>query len=232
MLVKYWMTKDVVTADINDSMHQAISLIKEHRTALLPVLKNGALAGIITDRDLKRASASDATSLDVHELIYLLSRIKIGDIMSKNPITVPPDYTVEETAAVLLKNNISGAPVVNPDGRIEGIITQQDLFRALISLSGLEKRGVQFAFQLEDRPGSIKEVTDVIRADGGRLVSILSSHERAPDGFRNVYIRAFNIDRDKMSQLTEQLKGKAKMLYMVDHREDNREVYENSGSDA
>jgi len=219
------MRKEVVTVDIDDSMHQAIGLIKEHQIPMLPVLKNGALIGIITDRDLKRASASDATSLDVHELIYLLSRIKIGDIMSKNPITVPPDYTVEETAAVLLKNNISGAPVVTAQGHIVGAITQQDLFRALISLSGLQKRGVQFAFQLEDRPGSIKEVTDVIRNYGGRLVSILSSYERAPAGSRNVYIRAFDIDREKIAQLTEELKRKARMLYMVDHREDKREEY-------
>ncbi|MGB6066000.1 MAG: CBS and ACT domain-containing protein [Desulfomonilaceae bacterium] len=225
MLVKYWMRRDVVTVDIDDSMQHAISLIKEHQMPMLPVLKDGRLAGIITDRDLKRASASDATSLDVHELIYLLSRIRIGDIMSKNPITVPPDYSVEEAAAVLLKNKISGAPVVDTQGRIIGSITQLDLFRALISLTGLEKRGVQFAFELEDRPGSIKDVTDVIRAYGGRLVSILSSYERAPDGFRNVYIRAFDIDREKMSQLTEELKGKARMLYMVDHREDKREEY-------
>ena len=225
MLVKYWMRKDVVTVDIDDSMQHATNLIKEHQMPMLPVLKDGRLVGIITDRDLKRASASDATSLDVHELIYLLSRIRIGDIMSKNPITVPPDYTLEEAAAVLLRNKISGAPVVDTQGRIIGSITQLDLFRALISLTGLEKRGVQFAFELEDRPGSIKDVTDVIRDYGGRLVSILSSYERAPDGFRNVYIRAFDIDREKMSQLTEQLKGKAKMLYMVDHREDKREEY-------
>ncbi len=225
MLVKYWMRKDVVTVDIDDSMQHATNLITEHQMPMLPVLKDGRLVGIITDRDLKRASASDATSLDVHELIYLLSRIRIGDIMSKNPITVPPDYTLEEAAAVLLRNKISGAPVVDTQGRIIGSITQLDLFRALISLTGLEKRGVQFAFELEDRPGSIKDVTDVIRDYGGRLVSILSSYERAPDGFRNVYIRAFDIDREKMSQLTEQLKGKAKMLYMVDHREDKREEY-------
>jgi acetoin utilization protein AcuB len=225
MLVKYWMRKDVVTVDIDDSMQHAINLIKEHQMPMLPVLKEQRLVGIITDRDLKRASASDATSLDVHELIYLLSRIRIGDIMSKNPITVPPDYTLEEAAAVLLRNKISGAPVVDTQGRIIGSITQLDLFRALISLTGLEKRGVQFAFELEDRPGSIKDVTDVIRDYGGRLVSILSSYERAPDGFRNVYIRAFDIDREKMSQLIEQLKVKAKMLYMVDHREDKREEY-------
>lgn len=225
MLVKYWMRKDVVTVDVNDSMYEAMSLMKEHQVPMLPVLKKDNLVGVITDRDLKRASASDATSLDVHELIYLISRIKVSDIMSKNPVTVPPDYTLEETASMLLKNKISGAPVVDAQGRIAGIITQQDLFRALISLSGLEKRGVQFAFELEDRPGSIKEVTDIIRNYGGRLVSILSSYDRAPAGYRHVYIRAYELDREKMAQLTGDLRKKATMLYMVDLRENTREEY-------
>jgi acetoin utilization protein AcuB len=219
------MRTDVVTADISDSIHRAASLIKEHEMPLLPILEDGVLVGIITDRDLKRAAPSEAASLNVHELTYLLSRLQIGDIMSKPPITVAPDYTVDETATVLLNNKISGAPVVDAQGNIAGIITQQDLFRALISLSGFEKLGVQFAFQLEDRPGSIKEVTDVIRIYDGKLVSILSSYERAPSGHRHVYIRAFDIDRGKMSELMKQLKATGKMLYVVDHGEGKREEF-------
>ncbi len=184
-------------------------------------MRKGELVGILTDRDVKRASASDATSLDIHELIYLLSRIKVADIMSKNVITVPPNYTIDETASVLLKNKISGAPVVE-NGRIVGIITQLDLFRALISMSGLERRGIHFGFQVEDRPGSIKEVTDVIRDFRGRLVSIFSSYERAPKGFRHVYVRAYGIDRKKLPQLLEELQKKATVLYFVDHKEDKR----------
>ena len=94
-----------------------------------------------------------------------------------------------------------------------------------MSLSGLSHRGVQFGFVLEDRPGSIKEVTDVIRSYGARLVSILSSYELAPEGHRNVYIRAFNIDREKLVNLKNELKKQAKMLYVVDHRENLREIY-------
>jgi acetoin utilization protein AcuB len=218
------MKKDVLSIDVNDSMHQAINLMKEQDIAILPVTKKGQLVGVVTDRDIKRASASDATSLDVHELIYLLSKIKISDIMTTDPITVPPDYTIEETAAILLDNKISGVPVVD-NGKIVGIITQMDLFRALISLTGLEKRGVQFAFQLEDRPGSIKEVTDLVRNYGGRLVSILSSYERAPMDHRHVYIRCYGIDRDTLPKLIEELKQKATLLYMVDLREDVRKEF-------
>lgn len=225
MLVKDWMSKTVVTVDEDDSMQEAMRLIKEHDIRMVPVMRKGKLVGILTDRDLKRASASDATTLEVHELLFLISKIKVRDIMSKNPITVPFDFTVEETAEVLLKNKISGVPVVDHDGDIVGTITQTDIFRVLISLTGVGTRGIQFAFQLEDRPGSIKEVADVIREYGGRMVSILSTYDRVPKGYRNVYIRMYGIDRQKIARLKEDMKNKATLLYMIDHRENKREIY-------
>ncbi|MEJ2725725.1 MAG: hypothetical protein P8175_13995, partial [Deltaproteobacteria bacterium] len=82
---------------------------------------------------------------------------------------------------------------------------------------------------LEDRPGSIKDVADVIRKYGGRMVSILSSYERAPEKHRYVYIRFFNVDRTKISELKQELKqilkAPTQMLYLVDHRENVREIY-------
>ena len=225
MLVKYWMHENVVTVEPKDSMQQAIKLIKKHKIRRLPVVENGKVVGIVTDRDLKRASASDATTLEIHELFYLISTIKVEDIMTRDPITVPMDYTVEETAEILLNNKISGVPVVDHEGRLKGIITQTDLFRTLMTLTGLSKRGIQFAFQMEDRPGSIKETADIIRKYGGRVISILSHCGRVPTGYRKVYIRAYGIDRSKQEQLKESLKKSAELLYMVDHRENQREIY-------
>lgn len=225
MLVKYWMRKDVIPIEASASMQEAIERMRENQSSLLPVTKHGILAGVLTDRDVKRASASDATTLDIHELTYLLAKIKVSEIMTKNPITVPPDFTLEETAAVLMKNRISGVPVVASNGSILGVITQMEIFKALISMSGLERRGVQFAFQIEDRAGSIKEVTDIIRAHGGRLVSILTSYERAPVGYRHLYVRAFGIDRNRVQALLDDLRDRAPLLYMVDHREGIREEY-------
>ncbi|MCA1960729.1 MAG: CBS and ACT domain-containing protein [Desulfomonile sp.] len=225
MLVKYWMQEDVVTVDVDDSMSEATTLMKQHNPVLLPVMKNGRLAGVITDRDIKRASASDATTLSIHELSYLLTKIKCGEIMSKPAITIPADFTIEEAANTLLANQVSGAPVVNRTGEIVGIISQRELFVALISLSGLPKRGVQFAFEVEDRPGSIKEVTDIIREYGARLVSILTSYDRAPAGYRHVFVRAYAIDRSRLDQLKQLLREKATLLYAVDHLENKREEY-------
>lgn len=225
MLAKYWMRKDVVTIGVDDSMHEAARLIKEHATPLLPVLRDGKLVGVLTDRDLKRASASDATSLEIHELAYLLSRIKVGEIMTEGAITVPPDFTLEEAATVLLENNISGAPVVDDSGQVTGIISQKEIFQALVSLTGLRDKGVQFAFEIDDRPGSIKELTDVIRRYGGRLVSILTSYDRAPEGRRRVYIRSHLIDRSRLDELREELRQKGDLMYVVDHRQARRQEY-------
>jgi acetoin utilization protein AcuB len=219
------MSKNVITIGEDDSMQDALRLMKQHNIRLLPVLKNGKLTGVLTDRDLKRASASDATTLDVHELLYLVSKIKVKNIMAKNPIYVGPELTVEETAEVLLNNKISGAPVVDDKGKVVGVITQSDLFRVLIALTGIGKRGIQFAFRLEDRPGSIKEVADIIRNYGGRMVSILTSYHNVDEGHRKVYIRMHSIDRSKMQALREDLRNAATLLYIVDHRENKREIF-------
>ena len=225
MLVKNWMSKPAITINAEASMHDAIKLLKDHNIKMLPVMEKGNLVGIVTDRDIKRASASDATSLEIHELLYLISKIKIREIMTKNPITVPQDYTVEETAEILLKHNISGVPVVDQFSDVIGTITQNDIFRILISLTGAEKRGIQFGVEVEDRPGSTKEVTDIIREYGGRMASILTSYDMAPEGYRRVYIRMYGIDRFKINKLKEAIGEKATLLYLIDRREVHRETF-------
>ena len=225
MLVKNWMSRTVFTIDLNESIHDAMKLLKKHDIRMLPVMKEDKLVGVITDRDIKRASASDATTLSVHELNYILSKVKVSEIMSDKPITVPFDYTIEETAEVLLNHKISGVPVVNHDGGIVGTITQTDIFREIISSAGVGQKGVQFAFQLKNRSGSIKEVADIIREYKGRIASILSSYERVPEGYHKVYIRTYGVDRSRFSELIEVLKTKTTLLYMVDHDENRREIW-------
>jgi len=225
MLVKDWMSKKVITIDEEASMQDVLRLMKQNNIYRLPVMKKENLVGIVTDRDLRSASISDATSLEAHEFLYFIQKRKVKEIMTKNPITIPLDYTVEEAALIFLDNRISGAPVVNRNGDVIGIITQTDLFRVLISLTGIGESDIQFAFELEDRPGSIKEITDIIREKSGQLVSILTSYDRVPAGYRNVYIRAHGIDRNNFSLTKRQLQDKARMLYMIDHAQNKREIY-------
>ena len=225
MLVKHWMSTDVITIDENEPLQKAARVLEENQIRILPVMRNGALVGVITDRDVKRASASDATTLDAHELHYLLSRLKIKEVMTRDPITVPDDYTIEEVAGLLLEHKISGVPVVDNEGKLVGIITKTDLFKLILALTGARNGGVQFAFQIEDRPGSIKEVTDIFRKYGGRMASILSSRDRSPEGYRFVYIRMYELDREKIPKLKEEIEKTATMMYMVDRSENRREIY-------
>ena len=113
MLIRNFMTKNVVTIDAEESMPKAIQLLKQHKINMMPVTQQGKLVGVITDRDLKKASPSEATDLETHELKYLLNKIKIKDIMTKKVITIPSDFTIEEAAEILMNEDISGAPVVN-----------------------------------------------------------------------------------------------------------------------
>jgi len=228
MLVRNWMSKNVITIDEEDSMQSASSMMREHKIRMLPVMRKGELVGIVSDSDLKRASASDATMLDIHELLYLISRIKVHDIMKKDPITVPDDYTVEETAQVLMEHNISGVPVTDCNGKLVGVITRNDIFKILMSLSGLGKKGIQFAFQVDDTPGSIKLLADVIRKYEGRIASILSSYEYAPEGKRIVYLRIYEIDRSVMPELVQELRQKGTLIYQVDHRDNKRLIFQDT----
>jgi acetoin utilization protein AcuB len=225
MLVRNWMNPTVISTEAQASMAEALNLMKENQIKTLPVFDRETLVGVVTDRDLKRASASDATLLEIHELLHALTRIKVRDIMSRNPITIPDTYTVEEAAEVLRDHHISGAPVMDAKGRMVGMISQNDLFNALMSLTGVKRRGIHLAFEVEDRPGSIKDLADIIRRYGGRMASILSSYDRAPQGFRHVYIRAYQVNRDKTDAMIEELQAAAKLRYMVDHREKRREIF-------
>lgn len=213
MLVKGWMTSDVMTIDEDTSMMKASQIMKENNVRRLPVMHKGKLVGMVTDRDIKEASPSKATTLDVHELYYLLSELKVKDIMSKNIITIGPEDTVEKAAVIMLEHRISGLPVINEKGKLVGIITQGDIFKVLVSLTGVYRGGIQFAFNLEDRPGSIKEVGDMIRKHGGRMVSILTSYDMCDEGCRHVYIRIKDIPDDKLKALTEDLDKNFIMLY-------------------
>jgi acetoin utilization protein AcuB len=215
MLVKEWMATELFTVDENTSMMKALHIMKENAIRRLPVLQRGKLVGIVSDRDLKAASPSKATTLDVHELYYLLAEIKVKEIMTKNPYTISPEDTVERAAVMMLEHKVSGLPVINGQGELVGVITQSDIFRAFVNITGIYHGGIQFAFSLEDRPGTIKEVGEVIRKHGGRIVSILSSTDTGIPGYRDVYIRIHELPLEQLHALEANLRKNFKVNYMV-----------------
>ena len=215
MLVKDWMTKDPITITDETSMMKAIHLMKQNRFRRLPVLHKGKLVGIVSDRDLKEASPSKATTLDVHELYYLLAELQVMDIMTRDPLTVSPDDTVEHAAQLMLENTISGLPVAPDTGDLVGILTQSDVFRAFMDITGILQGGVQFALRLEDRPGLIKEVVDKLRAKGARFLSLLTSTTSSQEGYRDVYIRVKNLSPEATEAAKQELGGDYEIMYVI-----------------
>ncbi|MBU2510656.1 CBS and ACT domain-containing protein [bacterium] len=222
MLVKNWMSQPVITVEVSDTIKLANQLLNKNRIRSLPVLSEGELVGIVTDRDLKRASISETAGLESHEIIYLNTRIELSEIMTENPITVTPETTVDEVAKILLKHKISGVPVVNDSGNLVGIITQGDIFKLLISLTGIEAEGVQIAVQIEDKAGTVKEIADIVRSLGGRIGSLLTSYDDVPDGYRNAYFKAYQVAPEKIDDLINLLKEKAKLQYVIEHLGNNQ----------
>jgi acetoin utilization protein AcuB len=219
MLIKDWMTRDPITINEDTSMIKAIHIMKEHRFRRLPVVQAGRLVGMVTDRDLKEASPSKATTLDVHELYYLLAELQVKEIMTRNPVSVVDNDTVEHAAQVMLEHTISGLPVVDPGGKLVGIITQSDVFRAFLHITGILQGGVQFALRLEDRPGVLKEVADSLRARGGRMVSLLTTYPSAESNLRDVYIRVKNLSPEAVEASRAELASRFQLLYVIQEGE-------------
>ena len=213
MLVKDWMSREVITVEEDVSIMKASKLMKDRGFQHLPVVRQGRLTGIVSDRDLKEAHPSKATTLDIHELYYLLDKLQVKKVMSKNPHTVSGNETTDKAAALMLKHDISALPVVDQKGDLQGIITKGDVFRAMVSVSGIYQAPLQLCVEIEDRPGSIRKVTDVIRANGGRIVSMISTYEQAPQGFRHLYVRTKNVQDEKA--LFSELEGKFKLIYRI-----------------
>ena len=132
-LVKDWMVTDVLTADPHTPMLEAHNIMREKGIRRMPVVKKKKVVGIVTRSDVRQAEPSDATTLNVWEINYLLARLQVRDIMSKKVFTVMPEDTIKTAAALMHDNQIGALPVVNKNGELQGILTESDVFRILIS---------------------------------------------------------------------------------------------------
>ena len=214
MLIREWMTQDVITVTPDTSMMKASKILKENRIRRLPVVDaEGRLIGIVSDRDIKEASPSKATTLDMHELYYLLSEIKVKDIMTRDPFTVRAEDTVETVALNMIEKRIGGLPVIDDGGKLVGIISDSDVFKVLITITGVRHGGVQFAFELENTPGTLKPIVDTLREHNARIISILTSMDDSTGPTRRVYIRILPMDRAEENRIIEAVKGRFPLMY-------------------
>lgn len=157
MLVREWMTENPTTVEGKTQVMEAMHLLKEGGYRRLPVVEKGKLVGIATDRDLKEATPSKATTLSVYELNYLLSKLQVRDVMTSPVITVETGDPIEQAALLMEEHKVSGLPVLE-DGKLVGILTITDLLRAFVTFLGLREGGRRVTAELPDEPGVLARV--------------------------------------------------------------------------
>lgn len=159
MLVSEWMTKEPRTVAPETPVMEAMQFLREGGYRRLPVTRNDVLVGIVTDRDLKEATPSKATTLSIYELNYLLSKLKVKDVMVSPVITVRADDTIEQAALLMEEHRVSGLPVLQ-GGTLVGILTITDLMRALVSFLALREGGTRVTVDMPDEPGVLARVAN------------------------------------------------------------------------
>ena len=174
MLVEKRMKRDPVRVGPEDSFRHAMTLIRQKGIRHLPVVEGDRLVGIVTDRDIRQASPSPATSLEIHELHYLLEKVKVREIMTKKVYTVTPDTPIEEAARLMIMHKIGGLPVLD-EGKLAGIITETDILTAFVDVMGIQQERARLELVLEDRPGAFLDACRIIQEQGGDIVSVVTA---------------------------------------------------------
>jgi len=170
MLVKERMSIPVIWVRPNLPILDALKLMQREHIRRTPVIKDGEMIGIISDKDLLNAGPSDATSLSIWELNYLMSRIEVGDIMTTDVLTVTEDTPIEEAARIMVDNKIGGLPVMR-DGHVVGLITETDLFKILLELMGARESGLRVTVQAPVKLGELAAITEALAEAGGNIIA-------------------------------------------------------------
>jgi len=170
MLVGKRMSHPVITMSPDLPIVDALNLMKRERIRRAPVVKDGKMVGIVSDKDLLNASASPTTSLSVWELNYLLSKITVKEVMTKKILSVTENTPIEEAARIMADNKIGGLPVTRGED-VVGIITETDLFKVLLELMGAREPGVRVTALIPEERGQLAKLTQAIASEGGNFVA-------------------------------------------------------------
>ncbi|ABI69838.1 CBS and ACT domain-containing protein [Syntrophomonas wolfei] len=220
MKVKDRMSEDVITVEMNTSLTEAFRLMKENNIRRLPVMDKGRLTGIITLTDLNQAAPSSATSLSIHELNYLLAKTKIKDIVPKKQkvLTIGPENYIETAAKIMRENKVSGLPVLEQE-KLVGIVTETDIFDALIDILGVNRAHSRIDCFVKDRPGSLAEVTGLIAEKGINILNAVVYFDNKSQRYKMI----LRIEDLKYELLLEELQKRGYEIESVIVKESGEE---------
>ena len=189
MFVSNRMTANPFTLTANATVADASEVMRTHKFRRLPIVENGKLVGIVTDRDLREVSPSPATTLSIFELNYLLAKMMVKDIMKKDVLTIQANSTVEEAALLMYKNKIGGLVVVDEQAAVIGVITETDIFKTFVDVMGITQgKTTRITIDVTDKVGILCDITGIFK-ELGMNISSLVSYPLA-DEFYELVIRA------------------------------------------
>ncbi len=202
MLVRDRMTQNLIVVHSDTSFEDALQLLREKKIRRLPVVdKNGALIGIVVEKDLLYASPSPATSLSVFEVHYLLSKLQVKDVMTKRVITVGEDCPLEEAARIMVDHKIGSLPIMR-EKQVVGIITETDIFKVMAEALGGRAKGVRVVLRVPNQKGVLASLAGKIAEVGGNIISLavfLSSDAQ----HREITLKAQDVDRESLVKAIE-----------------------------
>ena len=181
MLVKDIMTANVVTINQNQTLLELQGLMSDDNIRRVPVVNDaGMVVGIITDEDVRMASPSEASTLSRYEASYLLSRIKVKDVMTHNVKTVYANAELADVASLMYQDQINSVPVLDEENNLCGIVTDTDVFRALVDIFGLGQHATRITIDASDKPGVLAEVAKMFADQGVNILSCVTSETKTP----------------------------------------------------
>lgn len=202
MLVKERMSHPVITIQPDQTIHDALDLMRSENIRRLPVVDNrGRLVGIVSEGDLLHASPSDVTSLSIWEMNHLLSKLTVDQMMTKEVITVSEDTPLEVAARVLADNKIGGLPILQ-DGKVVGIITETDLFKVFLEMLGAREPGIRLAVSIHNAPGGLAKLTKAIFEVGGNIMALGTFLGESTDN-REVVLKVDGVENDALLAAVE-----------------------------
>jgi acetoin utilization protein AcuB len=203
MLVGERMSSPVISVPPEMPIIEVLNKMRSEKIRRTPVIKEGRLVGIVSEKDLINASPSQATSLSIWELNYLLSKITVSDIMTKKVLTVTEDTPIEEAARIMADNKIGGLPVMQGD-QVVGIITETDLFKMFLELMGGREAGIRTTVLVLDQPGQLAKITGAIAGQGGNIIAFSQFSGKDPSN-RQVPLKVTGLDEGQVRRAIEPL---------------------------
>ena len=201
MFVKNRMTTNPFIISPDHTIPDAQEIMMKHGIRRLPVVKNGKLVGVVTKEDIERYSPSKATSLSMGEITYLLSKTKVKQIMTKNPVVISPNALLEEAAILMRDQRVGFLPVVDDD-KLVGIITESDIFDAFIELLGFRARGTRLTIVAFDDPGVLLKLISIFTGHGANITRI--AVYRGAGGKSDVVVGVSSLNTSEIEKAIEE----------------------------